>query len=121
MRFTTSLLILLIALSTVTKSCEKNRDEDIVHELDVSFELPASIDIYEGAEYAFKAKDGKLPEISDQFFLKKGVLHVFPIVDVSANSFTVKFNDVPQSDSYSVYIKRGERRKLIGTVYVHCQ
>jgi hypothetical protein len=71
MRFTTSLLILLIALSTVTKSCEKNRDEDIVHELDVSFELPASIDIYEGAEYAFKAKDGKLPEISDQFFLKK--------------------------------------------------
>ena len=119
MRFTTSLLILLIALSTVTKSCEKNRDEDIVHELDVSFELPASIDIYEGAEYAFKAKDGKLPEISDQFFLKKGVLHVFPIVDVSANSFTVKFNDVPQSDSYSVYIKRGERRKLIGTVYVN--
>lgn len=119
MRIATNLLILLLTLSTVHKSCTKLENGTGINEIDVSFELPATIDIYEGAEYTFQVKDGKAPISTDLFVLEKGVLHIFPIVSVGTNSFTVKFSDIPQSDSYIVSIKRGDKRKQIGTLYIN--
>ena len=43
----------------------------------------------------------------------------FPNRDITANSFTVKFSDIPQSDTYVVSIKRGDNRKQIGTVFIN--
>lgn len=118
MRVAINLLILLLTLS-LNKSCVKPDNNGVGNEVDVSFELPATIDLYEGAEYTFQVKDGKAPANTDLFVLEKGVLHLFPIVDVTANSFTVKFSDIPQSDTYVVSIKRGDNRKQIGTVFIN--
>lgn len=118
MRVAINLLIILLTLS-LNKSCVKPDNNGVGNEVDVSFELPATIDLYEGAEYTFQVKDGKAPTNTDLFVLERGVLHLFPIVDITANSFTVKFSDIPQSDTYVVSIKRGDNRKQIGTVFIN--
>ncbi len=58
MRVAINLLILLLTLS-LNKSCVKPDNNGVGNEVDVSFELPATIDLYEGAEYTFQVKDGK--------------------------------------------------------------
>ena len=81
--------------------------------------LPPTIDLYEGAEYTFQVQEGKAPTNTDLFILEKGVLHLFPILGVSTDSFTVKFTDIPPSDTYIVSIKRGDKRKQFGNVFIN--
>ncbi len=119
MRVAINLLIVLLTFSTLNKSCIKPETGAVTDEVDVSFVLPPTIDLYEGAEYTFQVQEGKAPTNTDLFILEKGVLHLFPILGVSTDSFTVKFTDIPPSDTYIVSIKRGDKRKQFGNVFIN--
>ncbi len=98
-----------------------NKEENVVGEFEVQFELPSLIDITQGGEYTFGVKDGKSPSGSDIFILESdaGVSFVCPILRISSGSFTIRLASECESGSYRVFIKRDERKKLFGTIHIN--
>ena len=118
-QFLWSSLFLLVIVFQFTLC--SNKEENIVTEFEVQFELPSLIDITQGGEYIFRVKDGKSPYSSDIFILESsaGISLVCPIIQTSSESFTIRFSNECQSGSYKVFIKRGDRKKLFGSIHIN--
>lgn len=118
-QFLWSSLFLLVIVFQFTLC--SNKEENIVTEFEVQFELPSLIDITQGGEYTFRVKDGKSPSSSDIFIVESsaGISLVCPIIQTSSESFTIRFSNECQSGSYKVFIKRGERKKLFGSIHIN--
>ncbi|NLX67062.1 MAG: hypothetical protein GXZ19_09925 [Bacteroidales bacterium] len=118
-QFLWSSLFLLVIVFQFTLC--SNKEENIVTEFEVQFELPSLIDITQGGEYTFRVKDGKSPSSSDIFIVESsaGISLVCPIIQTSSESFTIRFSNECQSGSYKVFIKRGDRKKLFGSIHIN--
>ncbi len=86
----------------------------------VAFSIPAKIDILAGGEYTFTVKNAVVPTTSDYFMLEasNGVLYLSPIVGVTDDTFTVKFNEKVTGGSYHAYVKQGDRRLPLGALSI---
>lgn len=123
MRKSTSLLltvlgvvVLLLACSSSSKSTSGPNDA-----FDVSFTLPASVDVTLGGTCVFEVKDGKAPLTSDSFVLESesGVSYLCPIIASSSQEFSVQLSTECVAGSYNVFIKRDQRRKSFGRLYLN--
>lgn len=88
---------------------------------DVSFDLPASVDVALGGTCTFTVRDGKAPLASDSFILESsdGISYVCPIVETSAEKFSVRFSEECEAGYYGVFIKRDQRKKSYGRLYLN--
>ena len=86
--------LLLFAIVFQYNACS-SKDENIVEEFDVQFELPALMDVSKGGEYTFKVKNGSSPSTSDSFVLEseEGISFICPIIKTSSESFNDRTNE----------------------------
>lgn len=88
---------------------------------DVSFTLPSRLEASAGGLVTFSVNDGKAPLTSDIFMLtaSSGVSTVCVIESVTATEFSVRLPSDIVSGTYQVYLRRGERRKSVGSVTIN--
>lgn len=82
---------------------------------DIDFELPAAITAAKGHDVAFTVVNGKAPLTSDIMLLESGGLsYQAAITSADTQQFTVALPSGLKSGTYTVIIKRGDRRKNFG-------
>ena len=109
----------LIFLTLV--SCSSGAGEDVVaDEFSVEFDLPQLVDVTKGGEYVFKVENGAAPIASDVFILEsgEGISYICPFVNISKESFTVRIPAECETGYYKVYLKRNDRKRQIGQIYL---
>lgn len=115
-------LLLAVFGTTLLLACSSN-DDDVSQgdAFDVSFTLPASIDVTQGGTCVFTVKDGKAPQTTDSFVLEsgEGISYVCAIVESSSEQFTVQLSEECGAGYYNVFIKRAERKKSFGRLYLN--
>lgn len=112
--------VLIIALPLM--ACSKSELTGAVADsFDVQFECQSLIEVTKGGEYTFQVTGGNEPEMSDVLILESadGISYTCVLVSVSEEAFTVKLADGCESGTYRVFIKRGDRKKQIGTTYIN--
>lgn len=112
--------LLLFAIVFQYNACS-SKDENIVEEFDVQFELPALMDVSKGGEYTFKVKNGSSPSTSDSFVLEseEGISFICPIIKTSSESFTIRLANDFKTGYYNVFIRRDTRKKPFGRTYLN--
>ena len=95
--------------------------EAVAGSFEVQFECPSLIEVAKGGEYTFQVTGGNKPAESDVIILEStgGISYTCVLVSVSENCFTIKLADGCESGTYRVFIKRGDRKKQIGTTYIN--
>lgn len=113
-------LLLTLTLISLFIACDDNNKENYDN-FDVQFEIPALVEATKGGEYVFKVIDGKLPQTTDLFILQSGagISYVCTITQASSENFTVSLNAECVTGNYNVYIKRGDRKKPFGKIYIN--
>ena len=109
----------LIFLTLV--SCSSGAGEDsVADEFSVEFDLPQLVDVTKGGEYVFKVENGAAPIASDVFILEsgEGISYICPFVNISKESFTVRIPAECETGYYKVYLKRNDRKRQIGQIYL---
>ena len=109
----------LIFLTLV--SCSSDAGDDAVSdEFSVEFDLPQLVDVTKGGEYVFKVENGAAPIASDVFILEsgEGISYICPFVNISKESFTVRIPAECETGYYKVYLKRNDRKRQIGQIYL---
>ncbi len=112
--------IMSVFLPISAASCSSSDDNPTVVANGARFTLPAKIDIMPGGDFTFSVTDGTVPSTSDFFMLEasNGVLYISPVISVTENSFTVKFDKKVTEGSYHAFIKSGDRRIPLGMLSV---
>lgn len=112
--------LLLLAIVFQYTACSDKEDK-VVDDFDVQFELPGSIDISPGGEHIFKVKEGKAPASSDAFVLESdgGISFVNAIVRTSSENFTIRLANEIKTGSHRVFVQRGDRKKPFGRTYIN--
>lgn len=103
-------------------ACSKDEATEVVSDsFNVSFDCPSLIEVSKGGEYTFQVEGGEVPQASDVLVLEStdGISYTCTLVSVSENSFTVKISEGCESGTYRVFIKRGDRKKQIGSTYIN--
>lgn len=103
-------------------ACSKDEATEVVSDsFNVSFDCPSLIEVSKGGEYTFQVEGGEEPQASDVLVLEStdGISYTCTLVSVSENSFTVKISEGCESGTYRVFIKRGDRKKQIGSTYIN--
>ena len=109
----------LIFLTLV--SCSSGAGEDsVADEFSVEFDLPQLVDVTKGGEYVFKVENGAAPIASDVFILEsgEGISYICPFVNISKENFTVRIPAECETGYYKVYLKRNDRKRQIGQIYL---
>ncbi len=109
-------------LSVAVYSCsDDDNDDAVADDLKVQFTLPQSVDLFRGGDLYFSVIDGEAPLTSDIMMLESsgGVFYNCAISNVSESSFAVTVPADFETGTYRAYIKRGDRRKLYGTVSIN--
>ena len=121
MKDTIKYLVWIFAIVPFLIACgDSNTDDAPTDDLDVRFELPATVDGSKGGELTFTVKEGKSPLTTDSFLLEGGgISYLCPILRTSSESFTVRLADECESGSYTAYLKRDARKKSIGKIYIN--
>lgn len=112
-------LSVLLLVSLLSFSCNKNSGTPAQEKFDVDFVLPVSLELSpETREFTFTVIDGKAPLLTDVFMLtgQNGVSVPCEITNVSTVNFTVYFN-VAEGE-YTVSVKRGNEKKVIGNTLI---
>ncbi len=113
------LLYLVLAVISSLYACE-GEDEEPVDDFIIQISLPSSIDVTKGGEYVFTAQDGGGLKTSDSFILESGgISYVCPVTAVSSTGFTVRISNDCETGNYNVSVKRDERKKPVGQIYVN--
>lgn len=117
------LLLALIAVSQLF-ACGGSDDEKApADNFDVQFTVPGSVDVTEGGECTFAVSGGgrKSPLTTDTFILESdaGISYVYPIVNTTSDSFTVRLADGCETGYYKVFVKRDARKKSFGRIYIN--
>lgn len=121
-KFAAYLVWFVLGAALPLTACSKDEAAAAVADsFNVKFECPSLIEVSKGGEYTFQVEDGEAPQVSDVLVLEStdGVLYTCTLVSVSENSFTVKISEGCESGTYRVFIKRGDRKKQIGTTYIN--
>lgn len=115
------LWFLLIAVLPLMACSNDGITETVADSFDVQFECPSLIEVAKGGEYTFQVTGSNKPAESDVIILEStgGISYTCVLVSVSENSFTIKLADGCESGTYRVFIKRGDRKKQIGTTYIN--
>lgn len=115
------LWFLLIAVLPLMACSNDGMAEAVADSFDVQFECPSLIEVAKGGEYTFQVTGSNKPAESDVIILEStgGISYTCVLVSVSENSFTIKLADGCESGTYRVFIKRGDRKKQIGTTYIN--
>lgn len=115
------LWFLLIAVLPLMACSNDGMTEVVADSFDVQFECPSLIEVAKGGEYTFQVTGSNKPAESDVIILEStgGISYTCVLVSVSENSFTIKLADGCESGTYRVFIKRGDRKKQIGTTYIN--
>lgn len=103
-------------------ACSKDEATEVASDsFGVSFDCPSLIEVSKGGEYTFQMEGGEEPQASDVLVLEStdGISYTCTLVSVSENSFTVKISEGCESGTYRVFIKRGDRKKQIGSTYIN--
>lgn len=103
-------------------ACSKDEATEVASDsFGVSFDCPSLIEVSKGGEYTFQVEGGEAPQASDVLVLEStdGISYTCTLVSVSENSFTVKISEGCESGTYRVFIKRGDRKKQIGSTYIN--
>lgn len=103
-------------------ACSKDEATEVASDsFGVSFDCPSLIEVSKGGEYTFQVEGGEEPQASDVLVLEStdGISYTCTLVSVSGNSFTVKISEGCESGTYWVFIKRGDRKKQIGSTYIN--
>lgn len=103
-------------------ACSKDEATEVASDsFGVSFDCPSLIEVSKGGEYTFQVESGEAPQASDVLVLEStdGISYTCTLVSVSENSFTVKISEGCESGTYRVFIKRGDRKKQIGSTYIN--
>ena len=103
-------------------ACSKDEATEVASDsFGVSFDCPSLIEVSKGGEYTFQVEGGEEPQASDVLMLEStdGISYTCTLVSVSENSFTVKISEGCESGTYRVFIKRGDRKKQIGSTYIN--
>lgn len=103
-------------------ACSKDEATEVASDsFGVSFDCPSLIEVSKGGEYTFQVEGGEEPQASDVLVLEStdGISYTCTLVSVSENSFTVKISEGCESGTYWVFIKRGDRKKQIGSTYIN--
>lgn len=103
-------------------ACSKDEATEVASDsFSVSFDCPSLIEVSKGGEYTFQVEGGEEPQASDVLVLEStdGISYTCTLVSVSENSFTVKISEGCESGTYRVFIKRGDRKKQIGSTYIN--
>ena len=103
-------------------ACSKDEATEVASDsFGVSFDCPSLIEVSKGGEYTFQVEGGEEPQASDVLVLEStdGISYTCTLVSVSGNSFTVKISEGCESGTYRVFIKRGDRKKQIGSTYIN--
>ena len=109
----------LIFLTLVSCSSDAG-DDSVADEFSVQFDLPQLVDVTKGGEYVFKVENGEAPVASDVFILEssEGISYICPFVNISKESFTVRIPAECVTGYYKVYLKRNDRKRQIGQIYL---
>ncbi len=121
-KFAAYLVWFVLGAALPLTACSKDEAAAAVADsFNVKFECPSLIEVSKGGEYTFQVEDGEAPQVSDVLVLEStdGVLYTCTLVSVSDNSFTVELSEECESGTYRVFIKRGDRKKQIGTTYIN--
>ena len=115
------LWFLLIAVLPLMACSNDGMTEAVAGSFDVQFECPSLIEVAKGGEYTFQVTGSNKPAESDVIILEStgGISYTCVLVSVSENSFTIKLADGCESGTYRVFVKRGDRKKQIGTTYIN--
>lgn len=103
-------------------ACSKDEVTEVASDsFGVSFDCPSLIEVSKGGEYTFQVEGGEEPQASDVLVLEStdGISYTCTLVSVSENSFIVKISEGCESGTYRVFIKRGDRKKQIGSTYIN--
>lgn len=103
-------------------ACSKDEATEVASDsFGVSFDCPSLIEVSKGGEYTFQVEGGEEPQASDVLVLEStdGISYTCTLVSVSENSFTVKISEGCENGTYRVFIKRGDRKKQIGSTYIN--
>lgn len=103
-------------------ACSKDEATEVASDsFGVSFDCPSLIEVSKGGEYTFQVEGGEEPQASDVLVLEStdGISYTCTLVSVSENSFNVKISEGCESGTYRVFIKRGDRKKQIGSTYIN--
>ena len=103
-------------------ACSKDEATEVASDsFGVSFDCPSLIEVSKGGEYTFQVEGGEEPQASDVLVMEStdGISYTCTLVSVSENSFTVKISEGCESGTYRVFIKRGDRKKQIGSTYIN--
>lgn len=103
-------------------ACSKDEATEVASDsFGVSFDCPSLIEVSKGGEYIFQVEGGEEPQASDVLVLEStdGISYTCTLVSVSENNFTVKISEGCESGTYRVFIKRGDRKKQIGSTYIN--
>ena len=103
-------------------ACSKDEATEVASDsFGVSFDCPSLIEVSKGGEYTFQVEGGEEPQASDVLVLEStdGISYTCTLVSVSENNFTVKISEGCESGTYRVFIKRGDRKKQIGSTYIN--
>ena len=115
------LLWLLLCVALPLASCSKDEGAAGGSEsFNVEIECPSLIEVSQGGEYVFRVTGGEGLLDSDAIIFESGtgVSFVGDIVAVGEGSATVRIPDGCESGDYRVYLKREERKKLVGRTYL---
>lgn len=116
------LLLALIAVSQLFACGGSDDEKTPADNFDVQFTVPGSVDVTEGGECTFAVSGGgKSPLTTDTFILESdaGISYVYPIVNTSSDSFTVRLADGCETGYYKVFVKRDARKKSFGRIYIN--
>lgn len=116
------LLLALIAVSQLFACGGSDDEKTPADNFDVQFTVPGSVDVTEGGECTFAVSGGgKSPLTTDTFILESdaGISYVYPIVNTTSDSFTVRLADGCETGYYKVFVKRDARKKSFGRIYIN--
>ena len=86
----------------------------------VSLRIPVSVDVPIDGNMILEVKNGRVPEMTDVILLQDagGISYVATIVDISTQSISVRLPSQLVSGTYRISIKRGSRKKQLGTLLI---
>lgn len=124
MRTTTQFLLwLVIAIFFPLFACNNENSPEIsADEFNVSIDLPKQATVTKSERICtFSLTEGQSLKESDTFILESdnGISYICPLVKVEANNFSVKIPKDCESGYYNVSIKRNNRKKSEGRIYIN--
>lgn len=115
------LLWMLLFIALPLASCSK--DDSVAagaEDFQVNIECPSLIEVSRDGVYAFQVDGGEALLPTDAFIFESGagVSYVAAIVSETDTQVSVRIPGECSSGEYRLYLKRGERRRLLGKTYL---